>query len=50
MRLQVLVSAVGQEPEELISRMKLQSDAIIINQARANRYHKLTRDGHESCI
>ncbi len=50
MRLQVLVSAVGQEPEELISRMKLQSDAIIINQGRAHGFQKLTRDGHEICI
>lgn len=47
MKLQVLVSAVGQNPEELISRMKLCSDAIIVNQGREHGFQKLTRDGHE---
>lgn len=47
MRLQVLVSAVGQRPEELISRMKLRSDAIIVNQGQEHAFQKLTRDGYE---
>lgn len=47
MRLQVLVSAVDQKPEELISRMKLQSDAVIINQGQNHGFQKLVRDGHE---
>lgn len=47
MRLQVLVSAVGQRPEELILRMKLKSDAIIVNQGQHHDFQKLTQDGHE---
>lgn len=47
MRLQVLVSAVGQKPEELISRMKLQSDAVIINQGHSHGFQRLIQDGHE---
>lgn len=47
MRLQALVSAVNQNPEELISRMKLRSDAIIVNQGRNHAFWKLTRDGYE---
>lgn len=47
MKLQVLVSAVGREPEELISRMKLSSDAIIVNQGQTHGLQRLTPDGYE---
>ena len=50
MRLQVLVSAVNQSPEELISRMKLQSDAIIVNQGQNHAFQKLMQNGYEICF
>lgn len=47
MRLQVLVSAVGQDVEALAEHMNLQSDAIIINQTEHFAFHKYLHRGHE---
>lgn len=41
MNLQVLVSAMNQEPRKLIENMKLSSDAIIINQCDRNAYEEI---------
>ena len=47
MRLQVLVSAVNRKPEELLSYMNLQSDAIVINQGQSHGFEKMDWNGHE---
>lgn len=47
MKLQVLVAAVGRKPEELLSHMRLQSDAIVINQCDRNGFQSIVQNGHE---
>ena len=47
MKLQVLVAAVGRKPEELLSHMRLQSDAIVINQCDRNGFQSIEQNGHE---
>lgn len=47
MRLQVLVSSVNQKPEELLPKMNLQADAIVINQGAKHGFEKIVMDGHE---
>ncbi len=46
MTLQLLVSAVNQNPRQLAEKMKIASDAIIINQCNENAYDEWERDGH----
>lgn len=46
MTLQLLVSAVNQNPRELAEKMKIASDAIIINQCNENAYDEWIQDGH----
>lgn len=46
MRLQVLVSAVGQDVKALPEKMNIQSDAIIINQTDKNEYLEFDYKGH----
>lgn len=47
MNLQVLVSAVGQETSSLAEKMKLESDAIIINQTNHFAYEEYEHRGHQ---
>lgn len=44
MKLEVLVSAVNRDFEELVSSMKLKSDAVIINQANSDSYKEQDYD------
>lgn len=46
MKVQVLVSAVNKEMNELIESMNLQSDAIIVNQCEAYSYQETLHEGH----
>ncbi len=46
MTLQLLVSAVNQDVRQLAEKMKIDSDAIIINQCSENGYDKWERGGH----
>ena len=46
MTLQLLVSAVNQNPRQLAEKMKIASDAIIINQCAENAYDEWVQDGH----
>lgn len=46
MTLQVLVSAMFAKPQELIQKMNISSDAIIINQCDAYGYEEIEKDGH----
>lgn len=46
MSLQVLVSTMNQHDTTLIERMKLQSDAIIINQSDKYDYQEINKNGH----
>lgn len=50
MKVEVLVAAVGQEPEQLIQNMKLDSDAVIINQCDHFSYEERKKDGHRMRI
>lgn len=45
MKLQLLVSAVNQEPKALAERMNISSDAIIINQCQVFAYEEFERKG-----
>ena len=49
MKLQVLVSAVGQEVSTLAERMHLESDAIIINQTKTIAYQEYEHAKHKIC-
>lgn len=46
MDLQVLASVMNQEPQQLIAKMKLASDAIVINQGEHNGYEEIALLGH----
>lgn len=46
MKLQLLVSAVDQKPSELIEKMNIRSDAILINQCDSFSYEEIRREGH----
>ena len=46
MRLQLLISAVNQEPEKLISAMHVQSDAILVNQCDHFSYEEIRQADH----
>lgn len=46
MRLQLLVSAVNQKPEELAQKMNISSEAIIINQCGQFGYEEFRRKGY----
>lgn len=46
MTLQVLASAMNAAPQELISKMNISSDCLIINQCGHYGYEELTVDGH----
>lgn len=46
MKLQVLVAAMNAAPRELMEQMKLDSDAIIVNQCDRYEYQELERNGH----
>lgn len=46
MRVQVLASVVGQNPEEIAERMQLDSDAVIINQCDSLDYREMKHRGH----
>lgn len=45
MKLQLLVSAVNQKPSELIEKMNIRSDAILINQCDSFGYQEIEREG-----
>ncbi len=45
MNMQVLVAAMNSSPEELIQKMQLESDAIVINQCDKVAYQELERTG-----
>lgn len=42
-----MISSVEQSPEELIRKMNIQSEAILINQCDRNAYEELLADGHK---
>ena len=46
MRVQVLASVMGQNPEEIAERMQLDSDAVIVNQCDRLDYRELEYRGH----
>lgn len=46
MRVQVLASVVEQSPEEIVERMRLDSDAVIVNQCGRLDYREMERRGH----
>lgn len=46
MRVQVLASVMNEEPRELIGRMRLASDAIVINQCDRLGYEEIVQEGH----
>ena len=46
MRLQFLVSAVDQDVRELVKRMRLGADGVIVNQCGSNRYEAFEYEGH----
>lgn len=46
MRLQLLVSAVNQTPSELVPKMNIRSDALIINQCGHFGYEEMMENGH----
>ncbi len=46
MKLQLLISAVDQEPAALVEKMNIRSDAILINQCGRFAYEEIERDGH----
>lgn len=46
MNLQLLVSAVNQEPKKLAEKMNIASDAILINQSDRFAYEEFTRKGY----
>lgn len=46
MRLQLLISAVNQIPSELVKKMNVRSDAIIINQCGGFGYEEIIKDGY----
>lgn len=45
MSMQLLVSAVNAQPEELVKAMNIQSDAIVVNQCDRYDYTELEKDG-----
>ncbi|MDO4515364.1 MAG: glycosyltransferase family A protein, partial [Lachnospiraceae bacterium] len=47
MSLQMLISAVGQEPHALIKKMKPECDCILVNQAVPYAYEEFTYKGHQ---
>lgn len=47
MKVQVLASVMNEEPDALIERMKLDSDAVIINQCGRLGYEERERRGHK---
>ena len=47
MRLQILVSAVNEDVETLAERMKLQADALIVNQCDRHEYREYVYEGHQ---
>lgn len=47
MRVQVLVSVMEQNPEEIAERMQLDSDAVIVNQCDRLDYRELEYRGHQ---
>lgn len=46
MNVQVLVAAVNAKPTELVEKMNIQSDALIVNQCDSFSYEKWEKDGH----
>lgn len=46
MKVQVLASVMNQKPEELVKKMNIGSDAIIINQCDRNGYEEITYKGN----
>lgn len=46
MKVQVLVAAVDQDPRELVHRMRLDSDALIVNQCERYAYEQWQEAGH----
>lgn len=46
MRVQVLASVMNEEPEELVRRMRLDSDAVVINQCGRLGYEEMACGGH----
>ena len=47
MKLQLLVSAVGEEPKQLAEKMNLSTEAIIINQTDRFDYEEFERKGRK---
>jgi len=47
MKLQLLISAVDQDPEKLAERMNIRCDAILINQCGRFGYEEIERQGHK---
>ena len=45
MKLQLLISAVNQKPSELIEKMNIRSDAILINQCGSFGYEEIRKEG-----
>ena len=42
-----MISSVNQNPEELIQKMNIQSEAILVNQCDRNAYEELPANGHK---
>lgn len=50
MRLELLVSCVNQDVEKLLATMRLQSDAVVVNQCGRDAYEEIAHDGHTARV